>query len=299
MLTHHFSTPTDPARVVVLGARGFVGAALVAALNAAGVPVLALGSADLDLAAEGAGAALSDRLRPDDAVVFLSALTPDKGRGIAPYMANQRMGAAVAEAVERVSPAHLVYLSSDAVYPMTQGLVNERTSADCTDLYGVMHRSRELMMAAAFRGPLAVLRPTLIYGAADTHNSYGPNRLRRAARKDGRITLFGEGEETRDHILVDDVVALLLLVLRHRSAGLLNLATGRSISYRDLADKVAALFETPVEVAGTPRQNAVTHRHFDVTALLRAFPDFTFKTLDEGLAKAHRDMMAHEATAGA
>ncbi|MFD1625122.1 NAD-dependent epimerase/dehydratase family protein [Azospirillum griseum] len=292
MLTHHFADPADPARVVVLGARGFVGGTLVAALENVGIPVLALGSADLDLAAEGAGSALAGRLQPEDSLVFLSALTPDKGRGIASYLANQRMGAAVAEAVERVTPAHLVYLSSDAVYPMTAGLVNEESPADCTDLYGVMHRARELMMAASCRAPLAVLRPTLIYGAADTHNSYGPNRLRRAARKDGRITLFGEGEETRDHILVDDAVALILRVLRHRSAGLLNLATGRSVSYRDLADKVAALFDTPVEVVGTSRQNPVTHRHFDVTALLRAFPGFAFTPLDEGLAKAHREMMA-------
>jgi UDP-glucose 4-epimerase len=292
MLTHHLTDPADPTRVVVLGARGFVGTALVAALEDANIPVLALGSAEFDLAVEGAGVALAGLLRSEDSLVFLSALTPDKGRGITPYMANQRMGAAVAEAVERVTPAHLVYLSSDAVYPMTAGLVNEESPADCTDLYGVMHRARELMMAASCRAPLTVLRPTLIYGAADTHNSYGPNRLRRTARKDGRITLFGDGEETRDHILVDDVVALILCVLRHRSVGLLNLATGRSVSYRELADKVAALFDTPVEVIGTPRQNPVTHRHFDVTALLRAFPGFAFTPLDEGLAKVHREMMA-------
>src|SRR3546814_11446336 len=64
-----------------------------------------------------------------------------------------------------------------------------------------------------------LLRPTLIYGAEDTHNSYGPNRLRRMARKDARITLFGAGEETRDHISVDDVYRLILLTLRHRSEG--------------------------------------------------------------------------------
>lgn len=292
MLTHHTPIPADPARVVVLGARGFIGAALVNALQAATIPVLALGSADLDLTDEGAGAALAERLSPNDALVFLSALTPDKGRGIAAYMANQRMGAAVAHAVERVTPAHLVYLSSDAVYPMNAGLVSESSPADCTDLYGVMHRARELMMASSCRAPLAVLRPTLIYGAADTHNSYGPNRLRRAALKDNRITLFGEGEETRDHIAVDDVVALILRVLRHRSAGLLNLATGQSVSYRTLADKVAALFSSPVTVVGTPRQNPVTHRHFEIAALHRAFPDFVFTPLDRGLAKAHQAMMA-------
>ena len=111
------------------------------------------------------------------------------------------------------------------------------------------------------------------------------------AHKEGRITLFGEGEETRDHILGDDVAALTLLMLRHRSSGMLNVATGQSITYAELAKKVAVLFNEPIDIVSTPRQNLITHRHFDVTALHKAFPTFTFTPLDEGLAKAHRDML--------
>lgn len=95
----------------------------------------------------------------------------------------------------------------------------------------------------------------------------------------------------RDHIAIDDVVALLLLVLRHRSTGTINLATGRSISYADLAARVAALFPGPVEIVGTPRQSPVTHRHFAVSAMRRAFPGFVFTELEDGLAKAHREML--------
>jgi nucleoside-diphosphate-sugar epimerase len=114
------------------------------------------------------------------------------------------------------------------------------------------------------------------------------------AHKEGRITLFGEGEEMRDHILVDDVVALTLRVLRHRSAGTLNLATGRSVTFAELAQRVAALFDRPIEIVGTPRQNPITHRHFDVIALRKAFPTFSFTPLDVGLARAHREMLERE-----
>jgi nucleoside-diphosphate-sugar epimerase len=154
-----------------------------------------------------------------------------------------------------------------------------------------MHLAREMMVKSATKAPVAVLRSTLVYGAEDTHNSYGPNRLRRMAHKDGKITLFGKGEETRDHILVHDVAALTMLVLSHRSTGTLNLATGRSITYAELAKKVAALFDGPIDIIGTSRQNPITHRHFDVTAIHKAFPTFTFTPLDKGLAKAHADML--------
>ena len=291
MVTHHRPKPENPARVVVLGAHGFIGGALLAALERAGIATLAPSRIELDLVAEGAGERLAAMLRTSDALVVLVALTPDKGRGLAPFLKNLSMGANICAALEKVTPAHVVYFSSDAVYPLDIGLVSETSCAQPTDLYGVMHLAREVMIKTSAKAPVAVLRPTLVYGAKDTHNAYGPNWLRRMVQKDGRISLFGQGEEMRDHIAVDDVAALTLLVLRHRSAGTLNLATGRSISYADLARKVAALFDKPIDIDGAPRQNPITHRHFDITTLRKAFPTFVFTPLDEGLDKAHREML--------
>lgn len=291
MLNHLNEKPMNPARVVVLGARGFIGRALAEALQRARISVLPVSSADLDLTAEGAGDRLAVMLQPGDAVVVLSALTPDKGRGLQPFLANIRMAASLCHALAKVTPSHVVYFSSDAVYPMRVGLISEEACAEPEDLYGMMHLAREMMIKSATKAPVAILRTTLVYGAADTHNSYGPNRLRRAACKDGKITLFGQGEETRDHVSVDDVAALATLVLRHRSVGTLNVATGWSISYAELAKKVAALFDKPIEIADTARQTSITHRHFDVTAVRKAFPAFVFTPLEEGLAKAHREMM--------
>jgi len=291
MLNHLNEKPINPARVVVLGARGFIGRALVAALQQARITALPVSSADLDLTAENAGDRLAAMLQPDDAVVLLSALTPDKGRGLQPFLANIRMAASLCHALTKVTPSHVVYVSSDSVYPMRAGLISEEACAEPEDLYGMMHLAREMMIKSATKTPVAVLRTTLVYGAADTHNSYGPNRLRRMARKDGKIALFGQGEETRDHILVDDVTGLTVLALRHRSAGTLNVATGRSISYAELAKKVASRFDRPVEIIGAARQTPITHRHFDVIALQKAFPTFAFTSLEDGLAKAHREMM--------
>ncbi len=288
MLTHQNAEPKAPSRVVVLGPNGFIGRRLVAHFQGQGIPVASMGRDKVDLAAEDAAERLAAELQADDTIVFLSALTPDKGRGIPPFLANLRMAAAVCAAIERQPVGHVVYISSDAVYPFRSGLVNEESCAEPTDLYAAMHIARELMVKQAVKAPVAILRPTLVYGAGDTHNSYGPNRFRRMAR-DGKITLFGEGEETRDHIFVDDVSALIGLVALHRSAGTLNLATGHSSSFGDLARRVAALFPTKVDVVGTPRQNPVTYRTFDVAALNRAFPQFQFTSLEKGLAAAQRD----------
>lgn len=287
MLEHQQSSPRYPARVVVLGSSGFIARALIDHLRDKGVGVHAIGRDAIDLAAKDAGARLAGELRDGDALVFLSAVTPDKGRGIDAFLANVQMGAAVSAAVAAKPPSHLIYVSSDAVYPFTAGATSEASPAEPTDLYGAAHRAREIMMQGLAACPVAILRPTMIYGAGDTHNSYGANRFRRMARAEGRITLFGGGEETRDHMFIDDIVALIDLTLQHRSAGTLNLVSGRSVSFADLARMVAGHFDKPVEIVALPRQMAITHRAFDAANVARAFPDLRLTPLEEGIARGH------------
>ena len=289
MLTHG-DAPVPPRRVVLLGAQGFLAARLDRTLTEAHVPTRAIGSREMDLSAPGAVPVLAGLLHEGDAVVFLSAITPDKGKGIDTLMANLRMAEQVCAALSQTRPAHVVYISSDAVYRDADAFVDEGSPADSSSLYGTMHalRERMLMQALGTTVPLAILRPTLIYGAGDTHNSYGANRFMRAAAADRRIPLFGEGEEQRDHVFVDDVIRLIQLVLRHQSTGILNAVTGQSISFGDLARKVAALVG---DVVVEPRPRApgpILHRHYDATALFRAFPDFRLTPRDQALATAWR-----------
>lgn len=288
MTTQQNTLPKIPARVVLLGARGFIGTALKKQLDAQGVPVLALTSADVDLAAAGATDALAALFRPTDAVVMLAALTPDKGRDTATLIKNLTMMQSVCAALEKTGCAHLVYFSSDAVYNSALSRVTEATEPSPKDLYGAMHYTREIMARNLGKIPVLILRPTLVYGLDDTHNSYGANRSRRSAQRNATITLFGDGEETRDHVHVDDVAALTLRCLLHASIGTLNIATGVSTSFRDVAELVALQFKTPVEITTTPRANPVTHRHYDVTDLIKAFPDFRFTALADGVADIHR-----------
>lgn len=273
----------------MLGARGFIGTAIRSQIEAQGIPVIALTSAELDLAETTAADKLAALLKPSDAVVMLAALTPDKGRDIATLMKNLAIMQNVCAAIGKSGCAHLVYFSSDAVYDTAVSRVTEDTPASPQDLYGVMHYAREIMARSLAKIPVLALRPTLIYGLGDTHNSYGPNRFRRTAQKDGKITLFGGGEETRDHIHVDDVAALTVRCLLRKSTGTLNVATGVSKSFHDLAELVAKQFDNNIEIIVTPRANPITQRHYGVTNLIKAFPDFRFIAPEDGIARVHKE----------
>jgi UDP-glucose 4-epimerase len=283
MLSHAYDVPRKPARIVVLGSGGFLGTHLLKACAAAGIEAAGLGSRDIDLSDAGAAAQLAQRMRAKDVLVFLAALTPDKGRGSGTLLRNLAMCRSVCEATRAVDLAQLVYASSDAVYSFAESLISEETPAVPLDLYGAMHRTRELMLMAEAKAPLAILRLTAIYGPGDTHNSYGPNRFLRQALDGGRIPLFGYGEETRDHLHVDDAAELILRVATQASKGLLNVATGKSETFRAVAETIAARAGRPVEIVPSPRQNPATHRHFDITKLLRGFPGMRFKPIEQGL----------------
>jgi hypothetical protein len=76
----------------------------------------------------------------------------------------------------------------------------------------------------------------------------------------------------------------MLQTAMHGSTGVLNLVTGKSESFRAVADLVAAQAGRPIEIVPSARQTPATHRHFDVTNLMRAFPEIRFKPLADGLA---------------
>lgn len=289
MLQHHHQQPRPPGRVVVLGAGGFVGGATARRLEGAGVPVLRLGRPGLDLLAPGAADALAAALGPEDALVVVSAQAPCKDAAM--MVANLRLIEPVTAALRRAPVAHLVYVSSDAVYRDSKEPLTEASCAEPGSAHGAMHRAREVLLSDVAKCPYAILRPTLIYGADDPHNGYGPNRFRRLAAEGKEIVLFGEGEERRDHVLVDDVAELLRLILFHRSAGILNAATGQVASFRAVAEKVVALAGGKSAIKGSPRQGPMPHggyRPFDAAGTAKAFPGFRYTGLDDGLALTQR-----------
>jgi len=290
MLGHVHSRPLAPDRVVVLGASGFIGNAIAGRLAAERVQVMAFGRNEIDLIERDAGERLARLLQKTDALVMVSARAPCKTPQM--LLDNIQMMGAVCTALGRSPVAHVIYISSDAVYHDALTPLSEDSPAAPTSLHGAMHVAREQMLKAAVgRVPLAVLRPTLVYGAADPHNGYGPNRFRRLANRGEPIVLFGEGEERRDHVDVDDVAAIACRVLAQRSEGTLNVATGVVTSFRAIAEQVVALSPRKVEISASPRSGPMPHngyRAFDPQNTLAAFPDFRYPPLSEGLGRAQQ-----------
>jgi UDP-glucose 4-epimerase len=290
MLRHLNHIPALPERTVVIGAAGFVGGALMGRLQAARAAALGLTRKDIDLTAPDAAERLSGMLRSGDAVVAVAARAPCKDMDM--LVENMLIVRAITEALAKTPVHHVVNIGSDAIYADAPVPITELTPTAPTSLHGAMHLAREIALTSFIKSPLALLRPTLIYGVQDPHNGYGPNRFRRLANAGQEIVLFGEGEERRDHVLVDDVAEIIFRVLQWRSTGVLNVATGETHSFREIAELVVARAGRNAPIKTSPRSGPMPHngyRPFDISACRAAFADFTYIAVADGIAKSQRD----------
>lgn len=285
MLKHLNTEERKPKRVVVLGHSGFIGEAIFKTLKLHNVPVKGISSKDLDMTSSDAGKRLTEKLEVDDVLVFISAQAPCKNSEM--LINNIQIANNVCDALKKKPVSQVVYMSSDAVYRDSKVPISEASCAEPNSIHGVMHLAREVMIKQAYFGPLAIVRSTLVYGLNDPHNGYGPNRFRRMAKNGEDIILFGEGEECRDHIHVEDIANLVEKIIFFKSIGTINAVSGETVSFRELANFLALSFDRLVTVKSSPRSGPMPHngyRAFDNSAIYKSFPGFVIKSWKEGLA---------------
>jgi len=131
--------------------------------------------------------------------------------------------------------------------------------------------------------PIAVVRPCAIYGPRDTHTVMAES-FYSVGSKDGKITLFGDGEERRHHIYVWDVARIVeKLCLYIEASGLLTPQLESRGLFYAVAELVIAIIGRESCWNTYPDRVRSTHRHFDTAALGKAYLDFSYSALD-GLA---------------
>ena len=268
--------PRAAARIVILGGNGFVGRSLGRCLSASGRRWIGIGRDQIDLTADSADA-LAGLLHDDDALVFLSVIA-NRAEPVERILdRNVRMAENVSLALKKRRPLHVTYVSSEAVYPLLPlgagPRIVESLPLDPPDAYGRMHMTREKMLEmAAGPIPLAVLRPVMLLGRDDPHQAYGPNRFVRQALAHEPVTLFGEGNDLRDYLSVDDFSRVVAGVIACTGHGVLNAASGHPITALEAAHRVFNVLGIPANIVHAPRTQPVGARSYDTSLLKRVLP---------------------------
>ena len=291
------------------GGCGFIGSHLVAALLARGDRVRVLddlSSGSLDNLAPGATLIQGDIADQDlvrdamsgmDGCFHLAAIASVE-RGVRDWTGTHRVNLSGTVALldaARARRVPVVYASSAAVYGDAAGLpITEETPARPLSAYGADKLGCELhaRVAGAVHGiPTLGLRFFNVFGPRqDPASPYSGvisifcNRLLRGEP----VTIFGDGEQTRDFVHVSDVVAALLGGMRavSTSGPVLNVCTGRATSVRQLALLVAELCGVEADLRHGPgRAGEVRHSLGGAERMRAVLSPPPPATLRDGLAE--------------
>ena len=186
-----------------------------------------------------------------------------------------------------------VYASSAAVYGdqvsrlISEALLPLPVSAYGADKLSCEHHAR---VAALVHGvPTTGLRFFNVYGPRQDPRSPYSGVISIFCDRIGRglpVTVFGDGQQTRDFIYVGDLVKGLLTAMDRVTAtpDVLNLCTGRSVSIGELAAGIARLVGRELRIVyRAPREGEIRHSVGD-PARARAVLGFEAETsLAEGL----------------
>jgi nucleoside-diphosphate-sugar epimerase len=240
-------------RILVTGAGGFVGAAVVKAAVAAGHEVVALVRNDtsrltsiadrismqrVDLADTTAVAALLHSAKP--AIVIHSAWEGVGGalRSGDIQLDNIRTTVALADAAIAAGARKFVGIGSQAEYGRYDRKIVETDLPQPTMLYGAAklaachlaaQRCREAGMAFAW------LRLFSVYGAGDNSNWLIPSAAVALVR--GKPPLCTAGTQKWDYLHIDDVAdGVLAAATSDRATGVFNLSSGNPVAVRQIVE---------------------------------------------------------------
>lgn len=314
--------------VVVTGAAGFIGSRLVQALRARGVALVSVDHAGhFDSRPEHAGIDFGERVEPDEvigwlgarsdvrAIVHLGACTDTREQDRA-YLDRVNLGASQA-LWRHASRARipLVYASSAATYgdgtlgydddeatmPRLRPLNRYGESKQQFDLWA-LEQERAGLHPPAWTG----LKFFNVYGFGERHKGPMASVVLQAFDQivaTSRVRLFKshrpdipDGHQSRDFILVDDVVDVLMtLVASPVPRGIFNLGTGRARTFVDLANAVFVALRLPerIEFIDTPEDVRRHYQYFTearMDRLRQAGYLRPFTSLEAGVERYVRDL---------
>lgn len=187
-------------------------------------------------------------------------------------------------------PIPVVYASSSSVYGDAESLPTRETDLPKpVSPYGVTKLAAEHLCnlyCKNFRVPVRSLRFFTVYGPRQRPDM-AFHKFIKAALKNQPITLFDDGEQTRDFTFVDDIVSACIAASeKGRPGGVYNLGGGTCISVNGVIEMMGRILNRPIKVERLDAQKGdVRHTCADTTAAQTELGFRPAVSLEEGLRR--------------
>ncbi|MFN4128366.1 MAG: NAD-dependent epimerase/dehydratase family protein [Paracoccaceae bacterium] len=212
------------------------------------------------------------------------------------HLTNQTGSVTVFEAAAQAGQIPVVYTSSAAVYgDAGEGPIRESSANRPLTAYGADKLGSELhgRIAWSVHGvPTVGLRPFNIYGPRQDPSSAYSGVISIFNDRLGQglpVTIFGDGEQTRDFVFVADVVRFLLAAMARApdvAGQVFNICTGRATTLKALVGTLARIHNRAPDISfAAPRTGDIRHSLGDPKLASTALGVSAAVHLDEGLRR--------------
>jgi nucleoside-diphosphate-sugar epimerase len=200
--------------------------------------------------------------------------------------------------VIQTRPKAVAYFSSSAAYPIELQTLNSGHKLKESDIdlqniknpdytYGWAKLTGEYLAQFALENKInvKVFRPFSGYGEDQDLTYPFPSFIMRGKMKEHPFQIWGNGEQVRDWIHIDDIVKAIDEAFIQDVSGPINLGNGRATSFLELADLVQkeAGYSAPLQLQ-SDMPSGVMYRVSDNSKLLSFYKPKI--TLEEGIARA-------------
>jgi len=291
-------------RIFIFGASGFIGKYLKNKFSSDNsIEVLGYSSKTCNLLSLSEIQQALSPVGPDDSVIIASAITRVRENSHESMMKNIQMVENLCQAISGKSVKHITFLSTIDVYGVDIGQderINETFLLKPNDYYSVSKIISECLLKQTCSKqsiPLAILRLSGIYGPGDNFNST-IGFMVKSALKDKNIIIYNQGDDLRDFVYVDDIYQIIKSAINNKKDVLVNLATGKSFTIKEIVTLIKDFLPSPVEIKHKERESSdgkrVKNLQFDCSVIKKKFSDVNITNLKTGV----RDYVKHAMSLG-
>jgi GDP-L-fucose synthase len=292
--------------ILVAGATGLVGSAIVRELNRCGKPNTGISSKDVDLLDRSATFKFVKEFKPSaviDAAARVGGIGANNAQPVEFLTQNIQIQSNLMDAAHEAGVKNFVFLGSSCIYPKNsaQPIKEEYIMTgelESTNSAYAIAKIAGLELIKAYRKQFGhkwiSVMPTNLYGPNDNFDLQNSHVFPALIRKfvDAKktnassVTLWGTGTPKREFLHVDDLAKAVLICLeKYDSDQHINVGSGEDLSIKELAIKVsnAAGFTGEV-IWDSSKPDGTPRKVLDVTKIknLGWKPSIS---LDEGIAQ--------------
>lgn len=196
----------------------------------------------------------------------------------------------VVEAARKNKIKRLIFASSNAAVGEQIPPINEKMIPKPASPYGASKLYGESLCLAYFHSyglKTVALRFANVYGPYSDHKTSVVAKFLRRAKQGEHLEIYGDGNQTRDFIFVEDLCRVILLLLDSQISGeVFQIATGVETRILELAALVRETVDQDIGVQhGAPRQGDIQKNYSAIGKAKKVLGWSPKVNLDTGLHK--------------